>query len=189
MKTHFHPRSRSGFTLIELLVVMSIIMVLAALSLTAISLVNKRSRELVSLTCVRDLDMALNAYRDTYNHFPSVGDQDQMTADGKAGAELLTILLGKEDPSGTMQNPKGIVFLTTKIADNKNKGGLVYSGNQVEGMFDAWGHPLNLEFDNDLDNEIADPTKPGGIVRQKNVIVWSLGADGKLGGNDEVKSW
>jgi hypothetical protein len=88
-----------------------------------------------------------------------------------------------------MQNPKGLVFLTAKFSDNKKQGGVVYSGNQLEGMYDAWGKPLHIKFDNDVDGEIPDPTKPGSIVRQRNVIVWSFGADGKVGDNDEVKSW
>jgi hypothetical protein len=48
---------------------------------------------------------------------------------------------------------------------------------------------LHLKFDTDADNEIPNPLKPGEVVRQKNVIIWSFGADGKVGDNDEVKSW
>jgi prepilin-type N-terminal cleavage/methylation domain-containing protein len=189
MKTHFYPRSRSGFTLIELLVVISIIMVLAAFGFAAILKVNHKKDMLVTQTGVTDLSMAMNAYFDTYNRMPSVGGSDELTADGQAGTELLKILLGKEDSGSEMQNPKGIAFLTTKIGKNRKQGGLIYSGGNVEGLFDAWGQPLHIKFDEDLDNEIPDPIKQGDLVRQKKVIVWSFGADGKVGDNDEVKSW
>ena len=189
MKTHSHSSSRSGFTLVELLVVISIIMVLAAMGFAAIAKITKNKDKLLTQASVTDLSLAINAFNDTYNRMPSVGGSDELTADGQAGTELLKILLGKEDPGSDMQNPKGIVFLTTKIGKNKNQGGLIYSGSNVEGMFDAWGRPLHIKFDEDLDNEIPDPIKQGDLVRQKKVIVWSFGADGKVGDNDEVKSW
>lgn len=189
MKTHLYSGSRSGFTLIELLVVISIIMVLAAMGFAVITKVTKNKDKLLTQASVSDLSLALSAYADTYNRMPSVGGSDELTADGQAGTDLLKILLGKEDPGGDLQNPKGIVFLTTKINSNRKQGGLIYSGIQVEGMFDAWGQPLHIKFDEDLDNEIPDPIKQGDLVRQKKVIVWSFGADGKVGDNDEVKSW
>ncbi|MCW1921511.1 type II secretion system GspH family protein [Luteolibacter arcticus] len=189
MKTHFYPRSRSGFTLVELLVVISIIMVLAAMGFGAIAKVNQRKNELVTKTCVTDLSMALDQFYNTYSRFPSVGSADELTAEGQAGTELLKILLAKEDPGSELQNPQQIVFLTPKIASNKNQGGLVYSGNQIEGMYDAWGRPLHIKFDEDSDNEIPNPFRQGEVVRQKRVIVWSFGPDGKFGDNDEVKSW
>lgn len=189
MKTHFYSGSRSGFTLVELLVVISIIMVLAAMGFAAIMKVNHKKDMLVTQASVSDLNMALNAYFDTYNRMPSVGGSDEMTADGNAGTELLTILLGKEEPGADMQNPKQVAFLTTKIGKSRNQGGLIYSGNQVEGLFDAWGRPLHIKFDQDLDGEIPDPITQGSVVRQRKAIIWSFGADGKFGDADEVKSW
>jgi prepilin-type N-terminal cleavage/methylation domain-containing protein len=182
-------RSRNGFTLIELLVVISIIIVLAAMSFAAITTVNRKKDALLSKSMVTDLSFALNSYYESYNRLPSVGGSDELTADGQAGVELLKILTGKEDPASDMQNPKGLNFLTTKIGTNKKQGGLIYSGSEVVGMYDAWGQALHIKFDNGSTNEIPDPTKPGDVVRQKRVIVWSFGPDGKVGDNDEVKSW
>ncbi|HEY1121069.1 MAG TPA: hypothetical protein VGE67_05695, partial [Haloferula sp.] len=89
-----------------------------------------------------------------------------------------------------MQNPRQIAFLTARNTKNKKQGGLVYSNSgQIEGMYDAWGRALNIKFDDDYDEEITDPVKQGDVVRQKRAIVWSFGADGKFGDNDEVKSW
>jgi prepilin-type N-terminal cleavage/methylation domain-containing protein len=190
MKTRQSRRLSSGFTLVELLVVVSIIIVLAAMSFGAIGIATKRQKAVTTLNDIQGLSSAMEAFYNEYSRMPSVGSGDQITAEGEAGAKLLTILLGKEDTSGEMQNPRQLTFLTAKISSNKKKGGLVYSsGNQVEGMYDAWGRPLNIRFDDDFDGEIQDPIKQGNIVRQKKVIIWSFGADGKFGDDDEVKSW
>jgi prepilin-type N-terminal cleavage/methylation domain-containing protein len=192
MKTRpYRRRAASGFTLVELLVVVSIIIVLAAMSFGAISIATKRKNSVTTLATVTALSQALDRYYSEYNKLPSVGSSgDEMTAEGQSGAELLTILLGKEESGSDMQNPRQIPFLNAQISKNKNKGGLVFStGNQVEGIYDAWGRALHIKFDDDYDDEIQDPVKQGDIVRQKKAIVWSWGADNKFGDNDEVKSW
>ena len=191
MKTRPYRRPSSGFTLVELLVVVSIIIVLGAMSFGVITVATKKRNQVTTLNDIQALASAMDRYYDEYNKMPSVGSSgDEMVAEGQSGAELITILLGKEDSNGEMQNPRQIAFLTARISKNKKQGGLVYSnGNQVEGMYDAWGRPLNIKFDDDFDGEIQDPIKQGDVVRQKKVIIWSLGADGKFGDNDEVKSW
>jgi prepilin-type N-terminal cleavage/methylation domain-containing protein len=189
-KTRPNGRPSRGFTLVELLVVISIIIVLAAMSFGAISVAMKRKNSVTTLNDVQALAQALDKYYSEYNKMPSLGSSEQMTADGESGAKLLTILLGKEDSNGDMQNPRQIAFLTARISKNKKQGGLVYSnGNQVQGMYDAWGRPLNIKFDDDYDDEISSPLNQGDIIRQKRAIVWSFGPDGKFGDNDEVKSW
>lgn len=189
MKTYSYSRARHGFTLVELLVVISIIIVLAAVGFTAITKVIANKNKVVTQASISDLSLALTQFYDSYSRLPDVGGQDELTVDGPAGVELLKILTGKEDPGGVIQNPKGIVFLTTKISDNRKKGGMVYSGSQAEGVYDAWGRALHIRFDNDSDNEIPNPFKQGEVVRQKKAIIWSFGADGKVGDNDDVGSW
>lgn len=190
MKTRPNLRPSRGFTLVELLVVVSIIIVLAAMSFGAISIATKRQKAVTTLNDVQALASALDAYYNEYSRMPNIGSTDQITADGESGAKLLTVLLGKEDTGGDMQNPRQIAFLTARITKSEKQGGLVYgNGNQVKGMYDAWGRALNIKFDDDFDGEIQNPIKQGEIVRQKKAIIWSFGADGKFGDNDEVKSW
>ncbi len=194
MKTRSIRRSRSGFTLVELLVVISIIVVLAAMSLGAISVVSKRAKNVQTLTDATELKGALDRYYAEYNKLPDFGmPGDEMQMEGQAAADLLTILLGKEETGTDMQNPRQIAFLGSKPKTVKAKGGLIYSSNasnaKPEGFYDAWGKPFRLKIDDDYDGEILDPLRQGNIIRGANFAVYSYGADNKSDGGDEIKTW
>lgn len=191
MKTRPYRRPRHGFTLVELLVVITIIIVLAAMSFGAINLVTTKKNNLTTQASITAAEQAFEQFYSEYQRLPSVGaGRDQLELDGQSGSELLEVLLGKENAGNNMQNPRQLAFLNAQISKTKKKGGLVYnSSNRVEGLYDAWGNPLNVRFDDDYDDEIRDPIQQGNIIQRKKVIVWSNGADGKPGGNDDVKSW
>jgi general secretion pathway protein G len=194
MKTRPARRANRGFTLVELLVVISIIVVLAAMSFGAANMAINKAKKLQTSNDAMGLQTALNNYYTEYSKLPDFGmTGDEAQTDGQTGAELLTILLGKEEVTDDMQNKKQITFLTAKVNKNKNKGGLVYSnggsGSTPEGLYDAWGNPFYLKFDDDYDGEINDPLTQGNIVREKQVIVYSYGQDGKLGNGDDIKTW
>ena len=38
-------------------------------------------------------------------------------------------------------------------------------------------------------NEILDPLTQGNVVRDRKLIVYSLGADKRVGGGDDLKTW
>lgn len=81
MKTHRLHRPRCGFTLVELLAVISIIVVLAAMSFGAITMVIKRQKILATQSHVAALSQAFDQYFDAYYRLPNVGDQDELAAD------------------------------------------------------------------------------------------------------------
>lgn len=193
MKTRPYRRTERGFTLVELLVVISIIVVLAAMSFGAAQVVIKKQKNLQTQTTGSALQQAMERYYSEYSKLPDVGMQgDEMQTEGQTGIELLTVLLGKEETGANMQNPRQIPFLNATVSKNKKKGGLVYSSGssaQVEGLYDAWGNPFNIKIDDDYNDEIIDPIVQGNIVRNKMIIVYSFGPDGKIGDGDEVKSW
>lgn len=200
MKTRSPRRGNAGFTLVELLVVISIIVVLAAMSFGAANLAINKAKKLQTTNDATSLKMALTAYYDSYNKFPDFGMAgDEARTDGQSGTELLTILLGKEEVGGEMQNPKQVQFLTAKANKNKAKGGLVYnnngSGSIPEGFYDAWGNPFYIKIDDDFDGEITDPLVQGGIIRDQKFIIYSYGPDGakgakgKTGVGDDIKTW
>ena len=194
MKTRPSRRTSSGFTLVELLVVISIIVVLAAMSLGAVNVASKRAKKVQTLNDATRLKSALDGYYREYNRMPSFGMQsDEMEMEGQAASELLVILLGKEEVGGDMQNSRQIPFLDAKSVTNKAKGGLVFSSSSAnalpEGFYDAWGKPFRLKIDDDYDGDIPDPLKQGGVIRSTTFAIYSYGQDGKLGEGDDIKTW
>ena len=65
-----HARSRAGFTLIELLIVMAIIAVLAALLLAGISAVRWRGYDAKEVNDIKQLEIALNAFKADKKIYP-----------------------------------------------------------------------------------------------------------------------
>ena len=65
-----HARSRAGFTLIELLIVISIIAILAALLLAGISAVRWRGYDAKEVNDLKQLEIALNAFKAKYGVYP-----------------------------------------------------------------------------------------------------------------------
>jgi prepilin-type N-terminal cleavage/methylation domain-containing protein len=194
MKTRSASRRvASGFTLVELLVVISIIVVLAAMSFGAANMAMTKAKKLQTANDALALKQAIQAFNSEYSRLPDFGAQsEEAQTDGESGAELLTILLGKEEVSDSMQNKKQIAFFSAKVNKNKNKGGLVYSnqgsGARPDGLYDAWGNPFYVKLDTEYDGELEDPFKQGNVVRE-NVIVYSYGADKKVGGGDDIQTW
>jgi prepilin-type N-terminal cleavage/methylation domain-containing protein len=186
-------RAAGGFTLVELLVVISIIVVLAAMSFGAANMAMNKAKKLQTANDARALKQAIQSFNSEYSRLPDFGAQgEEAQTDGEAGAELLTILLGKEEVTDSMQNKKQIAFFNAKVNKNKNKGGLVYSsqgsGARPDGLYDAWGNPFYLKLDTEYDGELEDPFKQGNVV-QDSVIVYSYGGDGKVGGGDDIQTW
>lgn len=186
-------RPAAGFTLVELLVVISIIVVLAAMGLSVVSRVSNRAKQTKTQNYATALVHGIDDFNREYSRYPDFGASSEETRlEGETGAELLTILLGKEEVGDSMQNKRQIAFATFQESSNKRQGGLVYSsgasGARPEGLYDAWGNALYLVIDADNNGEVADPFTPGKVVREP-VIAYSYGADGKAGGGDDVKSW
>lgn len=193
MKTHPQRRAGRGFTLVELLVVISIIIVLAAMSFGAANMAMNRAKKVQALNDAKALEIAIDGFFQEYSRFPNVtSNSDEIQTVGEAGVQLLRILLGKEETGTAMQNPRQIPFLNVKEGKG-NKGGIIYGrgggADSIQGLFDPWGRPYIILFDDDFDDEIRDPLKSGQIIRNRKVVVYTLGNDGKANTNDDVKTW
>jgi len=104
-----HPSRLPGFTLVELLVVITIIVVLAALSITGASLFMKRAAAVKDASTLRQISMCINMYAsDNNDYMPGPLFTGQTPVYGKALstnimewrrlAECFAPYLGKEDP-------------------------------------------------------------------------------------------
>ncbi len=91
-------------------------------------------------------------------------------------AQLHSVLTGSSN--SVTQNPRKLIFLETDFE----------CMNVEERMFiDAWGNPLNIFGDWDMDQSITVGTN----TINASMAVWSCGKDGEnnYGSGDDVNSW
>lgn len=193
MKTRL-SRRRRGFTLIELLVVIAIIAVLAAAGFAGGMVAINKAKRVTCLAAATALETGINQFYQEYGRLPDLGGAESCTTDSGKGVELVTMLLGKEASSNTMQNPKQLNYLAGLKEGKNKKGGLIYTSGSstIEGLYDPWGNGYEITLDTDYDEEITDPINSGTVLRGKRVVVWTKGADKKKGGtgaDEDVKTW
>lgn len=187
-------RKHNGFTLVELLIVIAIIMVLAALGFAGVQTAMKRAKTVQSLNIATNLAMGIQNFYDEYGSLPtSNATTAEISTDSGEGVNLLRVLLAQEANSGSALNTKYTNFLTIKTAKGR-KAGLDYgnSGTTALGLYDAWGEPFYVVFDDDYNDEIENPIKVGNdptIIRGAKAIVYSKGADRNKRTKDDVKSF
>jgi prepilin-type N-terminal cleavage/methylation domain-containing protein len=189
-------RSRNGFTLVELLIVISIIMVLAALGFAGVQNALKNAKKVQSLNMATNLAMGIQNFYDEYGYLPvsNPGAGSYQTNSGD-GVTILKVLVAKEATGNSQLNTKYINYLTIKAAKGR-KAGMDYgsSGSDPNGLYDAWGKPFTIIFDDDYNDEITLPsnlklgTDPA-LIRGAKAIVVSPGADGNLKTKDDVRSF
>jgi prepilin-type N-terminal cleavage/methylation domain-containing protein len=190
MKTH-SLRHRRGFTLIELLVVIAIIAVLAAAGFSAGTAAVNRAKKLKAQAAATAIELAINSFKNDYGYLPdpsgSASEDEELTTDSK---DLLEILLGTEDESDDMANPKKIKYLSLKEGKN-DKDGLIYStdGSDVEALYDPWGNPYTIVLDYDYDEQVETPGATATTLNGRSAAVYSPGADETEGTADDVKTW
>jgi len=141
---------------------------------------------------VTSLKKAIEAYHEDYGRLPDTGPgEGEYRTDGEAGANLLTILMGKEEEvekatGGSLQNPRKIDYFLNYAG---NKTGLVYvnEDRNCPAFLDPWGKPLVVKPGKA--EGIEAPLRPGNIVHGEVALVYSHGPDGKPGTKDDVKTW
>jgi prepilin-type N-terminal cleavage/methylation domain-containing protein len=188
-------RQHRGFTLVELLIVIAIIMVLASLGFAGVQTAMKRAKTVQSLNIATNVAQGIQNFYDEYGSLPSTSaTASEIDTNSGEGVTLLRVLLGQEGSGTSAINTKSIRYLDIKAAKGK-KAGLDYgtSGSTVNGLYDAWGEPFYVVFDDDYNDEIPNPirfstTEPA-IIRGAKAIVYSKGADRKKNTKDDVKSF
>lgn len=190
------PRNRKSaraFTLIELLIVITIIGILAGISVPAYSLVKRSALKTSARNDAVQIVNAINAYRTEYGRYPlkpepGAGGKTDPAEPIKTEMEFMKILFAEEDATaGDVLNPRGIVYFEGKIQNKVGTHGLDLDGN----YYDPWGNPYEIYIDGNYDNRV---TYMGKEFR-RGVLVRSWGPDGvgempeDEGKTDDVKSW
>jgi prepilin-type N-terminal cleavage/methylation domain-containing protein len=132
LSTRSRSSQSSGFTLVELLVVIAIIAILASvLAVSAGAVIKSANRAKVNANASQIQTAALNYYTE-YGVYPAPSDQTagtdfvlaDATANEKDWSDLIDGLSGGISPSSgktvttsTVNNTRGIVFLTMKNSD------------------------------------------------------------------------
>lgn len=135
-----------SFTLVEILVVVSIIGLLAGLSIPAVGGALASARKAKATAMAHQIRSALMAFSTEYGYFPTNGMNNGM---GSTGSTLALILSGSA--SATNDNPRQIIFLevpqdfTFGAQGNLTNRGIVtprglYANNAQSNFFVAVDH-------------------------------------------------
>lgn len=188
------PQDRDGFTLIELLIVITIIAVLAGIAIPVITSVMNKARETQARTVIKDLAVAVSAYRVEYNRLPVEGMAGEDAALKTDGSDpLIYVLLGQR--SGAL-NSRGEKFFNANVATNQ-RNGVVMSGASAA-LYDPWGRPYEIILDGDGDHLVHNPdmSNEDGRISESalprlpaETAVFSSGRDGRPHTRDDIVSW
>lgn len=158
----FHRKA--GFTLIELLVVITIIAVLAGLSIPTMGLIQEKARETKASAGVHGLVAAIAGFQADYNRLPRVGpgsggSEADAIVETDADSGIIKLLLG-QDPTN---NPKETAFYTSPMAKNEANG-LISNGTGSYAVVDPWSAPGSHQYyhiilDYNGDHKLENPVK------------------------------
>ena len=153
-------RNSRGFTLIELLVVVTIIGLMAAIIVPALTGGLKAGKRARAMSQIRDLDGAIKQFITEYGVPPrprgvSIGDAD-ISLSASQQAEVIQVLLNRDDWGGQKRNTRQIVFLDLDPASFGVKTvDEMYAALLNGGYPDPWGNPYGIVLDMNMNDRIT----------------------------------
>lgn len=171
-KINFPHLPKTAFTLIELLVVISIIGVLAALTVPAVTGALDNARKASVQNDISQIANAVIMYDSEYGKLP--------LGSSNVSGDFLDALRG----INTNANPRKIIFLEAPEY-KKNKGGVVGDDNIY---VDAWSNSIAVALDDDYDGSVKVSTngeEEGDVVVRKKVAIWNVTTNKR----QQVRSW
>jgi len=193
---HTRLSKRSGFSLIELLVVIAIIAIVSGLMFVGVQKAKEAQRRAKAKVQVKQLEKAFTAYFDEYGEWPrgmtsyDGGDEDSLI--GIEVEEKCALMFAAEGDDDMLDkhNPQRIRFLPGTEGIGMSKDG----SHSKRGFLDPWGHCYKYMMDINDDGTIKIKyTQQAGqgdeeSVDGYNVVIWSRGADGMDGVDDDGRS-
>jgi hypothetical protein len=170
------------------------LMLLDALSFCISTTIMERSRKVIVLSVIKDLQVAIKSFEHEYGHYPlseAGSSKDDLTLDS-ANNRLIGPLLG----DNLQDNRRGIRFIELPIAKN-GRGGLVGDQGSFQ-LLDQWGHPYRIILDTNGDNQVRNPDRSNTDAKIQSVgaewlplgvVVFSAGIDGVPHTADDITSW
>ena len=183
MKIQKSRRPAKGFSLMELVVVVSIIVVLAALTLGALNMIRAQQARKTATVQVGLLSNALQDYNLENRSYPTNTDPD-----GMKGDEVLYKALFYDGYEAKQNDQTGgaRIYLAELDPQNNTKGGQAWiqgTGAQAK-IVDPWGNPYRYR------------SGDSSAARNPDFDLWSMGPDGKTNQDpkhtdclDDIKNW
>lgn len=162
MKTHPSSRLRPGFTLIELLVVITIIVILAGLSMGGYSFITRKQADSQAAIQINLLSNALEAYKLDNGAYPPTGTTNSLYS-------FLYWNAAKTPP-----DPGAKIYLADLDPNSKNQGWIDGTGAAAR-ILDPWGNEYIYRRGVDASGNV-DPS-----ARNPDFDLLSRGKDGLTG--------
>jgi prepilin-type N-terminal cleavage/methylation domain-containing protein len=168
MKIQGLRRRQAGFSLIELVVVVSIIAVLAALTLGAFNFISQKNARTKADLQIKLLANAIQTYHSDNRSYPVNADPN-----GERGDEVLYKALYWDGFQNRTNG--GTIYLAELDPNNNTKGGQAWMQGKDDQarIVDPWGHPYRYRTGEQAVNPDFD--------------LWSAGPDGKTNSDPKHK--
>lgn len=192
MKSFPIQRLSRGFTLIELLIVISIIAVLATVSVPVTKNVLNKARSTSAQNDCMQVQSAIRGYYSEYFSYPVRGESEgPYKTDGDSS--IMDVLMSNNTSEAENMNKRKIEYFEAfKMAKSAKLPGFHVETGRFN---DPWGQPYEIYMDADDDGELTIPAIYGakfgrsGRIK-KTVFMHSGGPDGDLDTvGDNVSSW